>query len=65
MHERLPTIAVRRNEELLRIIRAACRKLDAEPSSVEQFVEHLTFLARLETEMVSLEKEFTVVNRLK
>lgn len=45
------------------MIRAACRKLDTEPSSVEQFVEHLTFLARLETEMVTLEKEFVIVNR--
>nr|XP_039247972.1 dynein heavy chain 6, axonemal-like [Styela clava] len=64
VHERLPGIAVHRNEELLRVIRAACRKLDSEPASVEQFVEHLTFLARLETEMTTLEKEFAVVNRL-
>lgn len=63
VHDRLPGIAVHRNEELLRVIRAACRKLDSEPTSVEQFVEHLTFLARLETEMVTLEKEFVIVNR--
>lgn len=37
--------------------------LDSDPSSVEDFVEHLSILSKINNEMPSLEKEFAIVNR--
>ncbi|XP_063958044.1 dynein axonemal heavy chain 6-like isoform X2 [Lytechinus pictus] len=61
---RLPQIANRRNENLLKVIKSASKKLDHMPQSVEEFVEHLSFLSRMGSELPSLEKEYFVVTRL-
>ena len=39
-------------------------KLDHYPDSVEEFVEHLTFLQKMQSDMPTLEKEFGIVTRL-
>ncbi|XP_076809994.1 dynein axonemal heavy chain 6-like [Clavelina lepadiformis] len=62
-HRWLPMLTTRHNDELLSVIRSATRKLDSNPETVEQFVEHLTFLARTTTEMPALDKEYFVVTR--
>nr|XP_018672447.1 dynein heavy chain 6, axonemal-like [Ciona intestinalis] len=63
-HHWLPILTTRHNEELLSVIRNAVRRLDSDPGTVEQFVDHLTFLARTITEMPALDKEYFVVTRL-
>ena len=39
-------------------------KLDHYPESVEEFVDHLTFLQKIQSDMAALEKEFGIVTRL-
>lgn len=60
----LPIIAIKRNEDLLTIIKGASRKLDHYPKSVEEFVEHLSFLGKMTSELPALEREFDIVNKL-
>ncbi|XP_032239531.2 dynein axonemal heavy chain 6 isoform X3 [Nematostella vectensis] len=60
----LPVIAARRNDALLTVIKHASRKLDKTPESVEDFVEHLVFLARMASDITSLEREYVIVTRL-
>ena len=38
--------------------------LDRDPSSVEDFVEHLAILSRINNDLPNLEKEFQTVTRL-
>lgn len=38
--------------------------LDKDPASVEEFVEHLSVLSKINNELPNLEKEFLIVNRL-
>ena len=45
-------------------VQSASKKLDHMPQSVEEFVEHLSFLSRMGSELPSLEKEYFVVTRL-
>ncbi|KAL4237693.1 Dynein heavy chain 14 [Mactra antiquata] len=60
----LPIIAIKRNEDLLTIIKGASKKLDHYPKSVEEFVEHLSFLGKMSSELPALEREFEIVNKL-
>lgn len=60
----LPQMAVRRNEKLQETMREALKMLDRDPASVEDFVEHLAILTRINNELLSLEKEFNIVTRL-
>ncbi|KAG2467637.1 DYH6 protein, partial [Polypterus senegalus] len=46
------------------VIRTSLKLLNKEINSVEGFVEHLTFLGRVSSEMPSLEKEYNVVTQL-
>lgn len=62
--QRLPVIANKRNDDLLTIIKGASKRLDKFPKNVEEFVEHLSFLGRMSTELPALEKEFNIVNKL-
>lgn len=63
-HHKLPIIANKRNENLLTIIKGAARKLEDYPKSVEEFVEHLSFLSKMTSEITALDKEFLIVNKL-
>eukprot|EP00105_Crassostrea_gigas_P038198 XP_019922346.1 PREDICTED: dynein heavy chain 6, axonemal [Crassostrea gigas] len=63
-HHKLPIIANKRNEDLLTIIKGAARKLEDYPKSVEEFVEHLSFLSKMTSEITALDKEFLIVNKL-
>jgi hypothetical protein len=38
--------------------------LDRDPASVEEFVEHLAILSRINNELPVLEKEFNIITRL-
>ncbi|XP_065071378.1 dynein axonemal heavy chain 6-like isoform X2 [Rhopilema esculentum] len=60
----LPQISCSRNEALLKVIKSSELKLERTPFTVEDFVEHLAFLARMSNEVPSLDKEFKVVSGL-
>ena len=45
-------------------IQGASNRLDKFPATVEEFVDHLSFLGRMSTELPALEKEFNIVNKL-
>ncbi|XP_070577565.1 LOW QUALITY PROTEIN: dynein axonemal heavy chain 6-like [Ptychodera flava] len=64
VNRRMPVIVNKRNEDLLVVIKSASKKLDHAPESVEEFVDHLSFLGRMDAELPALEKEFNVVNKL-
>ena len=42
----------------------AARKLEDYPKSVEEFVEHLSFLSKMTSEITALDKEFLIVTKL-
>ena len=42
----------------------ASKKLDHAPKTVEDFVEHLSFLSKMASEITALEKEFLIVTKL-
>ncbi|XP_075255484.1 dynein axonemal heavy chain 6-like isoform X3 [Convolutriloba macropyga] len=64
VYQKLPKLANQRNEDLLSIVRNSNNKLDHYPESVEEFVDHLTFLQKIQSDMSALEKEFGIVTRL-
>ncbi|XP_077989551.1 dynein axonemal heavy chain 6-like [Glandiceps talaboti] len=64
VNRRMPVIANKRNEDLLTVIKSASKKLDHAPESVEEFVEHLAFLGRMDAELPALDREFDVVNKM-
>jgi hypothetical protein len=45
-------------------LQGASKKLDKFPTSVEEFVEHLSFLGKMSSEMAALEREYAVVIKL-
>ena len=60
----MPKMAVKRNEKLQETMRDALKLLDRDPTSVEDFVEHLSILNRINNELPALENEFVIVTRL-
>ncbi|XP_059157269.1 dynein axonemal heavy chain 6-like [Physella acuta] len=60
----LPIIANKHNDDLISIIKGASKRLDKTIVSVEEFVDHLSFLGRMSTELPALEKEYDVVNKM-
>nr|KAI8735296.1 dynein heavy chain 6; axonemal-like [Biomphalaria glabrata] len=60
----LPIIANKHNDDLMTIIKGASKRLDKTILTVEEFVEHLSFLGRMSTELPALDKEYDVVNKL-
>ncbi|CAL1542608.1 unnamed protein product, partial [Lymnaea stagnalis] len=60
----LPIIANKHNDDLITIIKGSSKRLDKTIISVEEFVEHLSFLGRMSTELPALEKEYDVVNKM-
>ncbi len=46
------------------ILQSASVRLDKPPESVEAFVDHLSFLGRMVHDLIALEKEFAIVNKL-
>ena len=46
------------------VAQGASKRLDKTITSVEEFVEHLSFLGRMSTELPALEKEYDVINKM-
>lgn len=49
---------------MLFVWQGASKKLDQQPESVEAFVEHLSFMGKMVSEMPALEKEYIIVTKL-
>ncbi|MBN3325639.1 DYH1B protein, partial [Atractosteus spatula] len=64
IHSLLPVFAKERNLELMEVITGALKKLDKEIETVEEFVDHLTFLGRITLEMPALERQYDFVTQL-
>ncbi|KAM8945402.1 dynein axonemal heavy chain 14 [Pelodytes ibericus] len=64
MCKSLPVQAYTKNSQLLDIIHNALRKLNVEMMGVEDFVQHLTFLGQISSEIPSLEKTYSTVIQL-
>ncbi|OCT79469.1 dynein heavy chain 14, axonemal [Xenopus laevis] len=60
----LPVRAHARNIQLLEVIHNALRKLNKDLRGVEEFVEHLTFLGQISSEVPSLEREYSTIMQL-
>lgn len=45
-------------------LQGASQRLDKFPNTVEEFVDHLSFLGRMSTELPALEKEYNVVHKM-
>eukprot|EP00079_Xenopus_tropicalis_P035681 XP_017949452.1 PREDICTED: dynein heavy chain 14, axonemal [Xenopus tropicalis] len=60
----LPVRAYARNIQLLEVIDKAQRKLNKDLRGVEEFVEHLTFLGQISSEVPSLEREYSTIVQL-
>ena len=62
--DRLPVIATKRNDELLTTIKEAIKILEAPLKNVEEFVDQLSFLNKISSDVGALEIEFTTVTKL-
>jgi len=60
----MPNMAISRNEKLQETMRDALKMLDRDPASVEDFIEHLAVLTRINNDLPNLESEFQTITRL-
>nr|XP_029531899.1 dynein heavy chain 14, axonemal [Oncorhynchus nerka] len=64
IHSMLPSIVKKKNLELMEVIRGALKKLDKDIFTVEEFVEHLTFLSRISVQIPTLERQYQFLIQL-
>ncbi|XP_075057079.1 dynein axonemal heavy chain 14 [Mixophyes fleayi] len=64
VHTSLPAVANAKNIQLLEVIHKYLRRLNVELKQVEEFVEHLTFLGQVSSELPSLDKQYNTVIQL-
>jgi dynein heavy chain, axonemal len=60
----MPIKAIECNDKLQETMRDALKLLEHDPISVDEFVEHLTALSRINNDLPQLEKDFTLVSKL-
>ncbi|KFO25368.1 Dynein heavy chain 14, axonemal [Fukomys damarensis] len=53
-----------KNTSLLEIVESSLRQLECDPTKMEEFVEHFTFLDEISSEISELEKEYLTVSQL-
>ncbi|XP_028903273.1 dynein heavy chain 14, axonemal isoform X3 [Ornithorhynchus anatinus] len=63
-HSCLQSLIQEKNTYLLNVIELSLVKLESQPVTVEEFVDHLTFLDQISSEIHSLEGEYKVVSQL-
>ena len=57
-------IIIKFNDRFIYEKKDVLKALDRDPTSVEDFIEHLAILSRITNELPSLEKEYAIVTRL-
>ncbi|XP_067420874.1 dynein axonemal heavy chain 14 [Emydura macquarii macquarii] len=60
----LHAIIEARNSHLLEVIHSALMKLDKDLTTVEEFIEHLTFLSQISSELPMLETQYNTLSQL-
>uniref|UniRef100_G1MBG8 Dynein axonemal heavy chain 14 n=1 Tax=Ailuropoda melanoleuca TaxID=9646 RepID=G1MBG8_AILME len=60
----LRSVIGRKNANLLEVVESSLRKLDSDPTEIEEFVEHFTFLDAISSKIFVLEKEYSTVAQL-
>ncbi|XP_073755948.1 dynein axonemal heavy chain 14 isoform X3 [Callorhinus ursinus] len=64
IHNLLQSVIERKNTNLLEVVESSLRKLDSDPTEIEEFVEHFTFLDAVSSKIFALEKEYSTVAQL-
>ncbi|XP_068088957.1 dynein axonemal heavy chain 14 isoform X3 [Hyperolius riggenbachi] len=64
IHSSLPAIAHAKNAQLLEVIHKSLQRLNLVLSHVEEFVEHLTFLGQISSDLPALERQYNTVIQL-
>ncbi|KAM9316864.1 dynein axonemal heavy chain 14 [Gastrophryne carolinensis] len=64
IHTSLPAMAYAKNVQLLEVIHKSLQRLNLVLSNVEDFVEHLTFLSQISSDLTSLERKYNAVIQL-
>ncbi|XP_013362490.1 PREDICTED: dynein heavy chain 14, axonemal isoform X4 [Chinchilla lanigera] len=60
----LESITQEKNTSLLEIVESSLRQLECDPTKMEEFVEHFTFLDEISSIISELEKEYLTVSQL-
>ncbi|KAM9212758.1 dynein axonemal heavy chain 14 [Dugong dugon] len=63
-HTLLRSAVQQKNDNLLQVVESSLRKLECEPTEIEEFVEHFTFLDEISTKISKLEKEYLTIAQL-
>ncbi|XP_056424426.1 dynein axonemal heavy chain 14 isoform X2 [Hyla sarda] len=64
IHTSLPAMAYTKNMQLLEVIHRSLQRLNVDLTQVEEFVQHLTFLGQISSELLSLERQYSAVIQL-
>ncbi|XP_011359187.1 dynein heavy chain 14, axonemal [Pteropus vampyrus] len=63
-HDLLRSIIEKKNTHLLEVVDSSLRKLESDPTEIEEFLEHFTFLGAVSSKITELEKEYSTVAQL-
>nr|KAF6395182.1 dynein axonemal heavy chain 14 [Rousettus aegyptiacus] len=63
-HDLLRSIIEKKNTHLLEVVDSSLRKLESDPTEIEEFLEHFTFLGAVSSKIAELEKEYSTVAQL-
>ncbi|XP_048968435.1 dynein axonemal heavy chain 14 isoform X2 [Canis lupus dingo] len=63
-HDLLRSVIERKNTNLLEVMESSLRKLESDPTEIEEFVEHFTFLDAISSKIPVLEKEYSTIAQL-
>ncbi|KAM5165262.1 dynein axonemal heavy chain 14 [Mantella aurantiaca] len=64
IHASLPAIAYAKNIQLLEVIHKSLQRLNLVLTNVEEFVEHLTFLGQISSDLPALERQYNTIIQL-
>ncbi|CAF4669138.1 unnamed protein product [Rotaria sp. Silwood1] len=60
----LPPVAIDKNERMQKTIREVLKLLDRDPRSVEEFVQHIATLNKVNSDLGNLEVEFETISKM-
>ncbi|XP_064133022.1 dynein axonemal heavy chain 14 [Loxodonta africana] len=63
-HTLLRSVIQEKNASLLQVVESSLRKLECEPTEIEEFVEHFTFVDAISSKISKLEKEYLIIAQL-
>ncbi|XP_042636359.1 dynein axonemal heavy chain 14 [Orycteropus afer afer] len=63
-HNLLRNVIQQKNENLLEIVESSLRKVECEPTEIEEFMEQFTFLDEISSNISKLEKDYLIIAQL-